>query len=319
MELSQAYENIRLLKESIHREFVGKENAIDLILVCLLAGGHVLLEDVPGVGKTMLAKVISKAAGLSLGRIQFTPDTLPSDVVGLSVYNMKTGDFTWKSGAVMHQLVLADEINRTPPKTQSSLLEVMAEGQVSVDGVTHVMEDPFMVIATENPMEYVGTYPLPEAQLDRFMMRLSLGYPEQENELAIARDELLRSSKQEMAVQKTVTAVLTGNELCEMKELAMSVTVSEQILSYMEAIVKRTREEDKLRLGASTRALLALSRAARAYAFLKQRNYVLPDDIKVLVKPVFAHRFLLSAEAKRQHVTAEDILTDLLTRVRVPV
>lgn len=311
----QASSKIADLKAQIKKQFVGKEQVVELCLTCMLAGGHVLLEDVPGIGKTTLAKAVAGAAGLTLGRIQFTPDTLPGDVTGFSVYNQKTCDFEYKKGAVMNEIVLADEINRTPPKTQAALLEVMAEGQVSVDGVTYKMADPFFVIATQNPVEYVGTYPLPEAQLDRFMMRLSMGYPEKETELKIARVELGLEKDENTGA----AAPLSAAEITELREMAKEITLSEAVLTYAEDIVTATRGCEKFKLGASTRALLALLAAARAYAFLQGRDFVKPDDVKALAVPVLAHRMVLSAEAKRQKSAPERILQELVTHVRIPV
>lgn len=316
MEQGKMLQKITELKEAINREFVGKEEIVSLLLVCLLAEGHALLEDVPGIGKTTLAKVLAGATRLTMGRIQFTPDTQPSDVTGVNVYRMQTGEFQWNPGPVMNQLVLADEINRTSPKTQAGLMEVMAEGQVSVDGKSIPLPKPFMVIATENPVEFTGTYLLPEAQLDRFMMRLSLGYPGREQELAIARMELGKSAVKEAAAG---SACLTAEEVLELIEAVKDVTISDSVLGYAEDIIAATRGENRFRLGGSTRAMLALVRAAQAHAFLQGRDFVKPDDVKILVKPVLAHRMVLSVEARRQHLSVDKILTELLTRVRIPV
>ena len=310
------WDKILLFKKAIHEEFIGKEEVIEHLLTCLFAGGHVLLEDVPGIGKTTLAKVLAGAAGLSLGRVQFTPDTLPSDVVGVNVYDMKTGEFHWKQGAVMNQILLADEINRTPPKTQSSLLEVMAEGQVSVDGKSYPLPAPFMVIATENPIEY-------------------LGYPEREQELLIARHALLKEQKEaELVWQNGGQApgnggntvgtvfpdpVMMAADLFECKKMVTQVKVSEQVLAYIEDIITATRTEERFRLGGSTRAYLALMKASQARAFLQKRDYVTPDDVKTLVIPVLAHRTILTTEAKRQRARTDKVLLEVLSRVRVPV
>ncbi len=316
MEQGKMLQKITELKEAINLEFVGKEEIVSLLLVCLLAEGHALLEDVPGIGKTTLAKVLAGATGLTMGRIQFTPDTQPSDVTGVNVYRMQTGEFQWNPGPVMNQLVLADEINRTSPKTQAGLMEVMAEGQVSVDGKSIPLPKPFMVIATENPVEFTGTYLLPEAQLDRFMMRLSLGYPGREQELAIARMELSKKTAEETAAG---SACVTAEEVLELIEAVKDVTISDSVLGYAEDIIAATRAENRFRLGGSTRAMLALVRAAQAHAFLQGRDFVKPDDVKTLVQPVLAHRMVLSVEARRQHLSVEKILTELLTRVRIPV
>ena len=242
---------IEKLRAGMNRVFMGKEDVVDDLLVCLLSGGHVLLEDVPGVGKTTLAGVLARSVSCSFGRIQFTPDTLPGDVVGVSVYNMKTGEFEYRPGAVMNQILLADEINRTSPKTQASLLEAMAEGQVTVDGIVHTLPQPFMVIATQNPVEFLGTYPLPEAQMDRFMMRLSIGYPDREQEIRMAEAFLIGETPDR------AQAVCSAEDVIRMKERAAGVEVSQALLGYMKDIVDLTRQEERFVLGASPRAMLA--------------------------------------------------------------
>ena len=301
------------LKENINQFFVGKEEVVEDLLVCLLAGGHVLLEDVPGVGKTTLALVLAKSMEGSFGRIQFTPDTLPGDVTGVSVYNMKTGEFAYQPGAVMNQILLADEINRTSPKTQASLLEAMAEGQVTVDGIVHKLPQPFLVIATQNPVEFLGTYPLPEAQMDRFMMRLSIGYPEREQEIRMA-EQFLQGRTPDRA-----QAVCNAGDVLAMRAEVSAVTVRETVLGYMENVVKATREEPRFVLGASPRALLALIRASQAKAFLQGRDYVKPDDVKAVVKQVLLHRLVLSSEARIQKADAGEVLRSLMIKVKIPV
>ena len=301
------------LRDNINQVFVGKEEIVENLLICLLAGGHVLLEDVPGVGKTTLALTLAKSMEADFGRIQFTPDTLPGDVTGVSVYNMKTGEFIFQPGVVMNQILLADEINRTSPKTQASLLEAMAEGQVTVDGKVYELPQPFLVIATQNPVEFMGTYPLPEAQMDRFMMRLSIGYPEREQELKMA--ELFLQGK----TPDKAEAVCQAEDILALRKEVQSVTVKENILAYMEDIVKSTREEPRYVLGASPRALLALLRASQARAFLQGRNFVKPDDVKAVAKQVLVHRLVLSAEARIQKADAEAILTALILKVKVPM
>ena len=301
------------LRENINSVFVGKEEIVENLLICLLAGGHVLLEDVPGVGKTTLALTLAKSMDADFGRIQFTPDTLPGDVVGVSVYNMKTGEFEFRPGAVMNQVLLADEINRTSPKTQASLLEAMAEGQVTVDGKVYELPQPFIVIATQNPVEFMGTYPLPEAQMDRFMMRLSIGYPDREQEMKMAELYL-----QEKTPDKT-KAVCKAEDILALRDEIKAVTVKENILGYMEDIVKITREDARLLLGASPRALLSLLAASRARAFLQGRDFVKPDDVKAVAMQVLAHRLVLSAEARLQRASAEAILKELILKVKVPM
>ena len=301
------------LRENINSVFVGKEEIVENLLICLLAGGHVLLEDVPGVGKTTLALTLAKSMDADFGRIQFTPDTLPGDVVGVSVYNMKSGEFEFRPGVVMNQVLLADEINRTSPKTQASLLEAMAEGQVTVDGKVYELPQPFIVIATQNPVEFMGTYPLPEAQMDRFMMRLSIGYPDRAQEMKMAELFL-----QEKTPDKT-KAVCKAEDILALRDEIKSVTVKENILGYMEDIVKITREDARLLLGASPRALLSLLAASRARAFLQGRDFVKPDDVKAVAMQVLAHRLVLSAEARLQRASAEAILKELILKVKVPM
>lgn len=306
-------ELVNKLRDNINQVFVGKEELVDNLLICLLAGGHVLLEDVPGVGKTTLALTLAKSMKSSFGRIQFTPDTLPGDVAGVSVYNMKTGEFAYQAGAVMNQILLADEINRTSPKTQACLLEAMAEGQVTVDGMVHKLPQPFLVIATQNPIEFLGTYPLPEAQMDRFMMRLSIGYPDREQELQMAA-LFLQGRTPDKA-----EAVCNAEDILAMREETAAVTVKENVLGYMEDIVKETRQEPRFVLGASPRALLALVRASQARAFLQGRDFVKPDDVKAVAKQVLLHRLVLSSEARIQKADAGEVLRSLIIKVKVPV
>ena len=304
---------IEKLKAQMQEYFVGKEDIIENLLVCLFAGGHVLLEDVPGVGKTTLAQTVAKSVDCDFGRIQFTPDTLPSDVVGTEIYNMKTGEFTFREGAIMHQIVLADEINRTSPKTQASLLEAMAEQQVTVGGVKRSVPQPFMVIATQNPVEFMGTYPLPEAQLDRFMMKLSLGYPSAEEELRLARN-VLNGKKTE-----TLESVIRSQDVLNIRSRVEKITIRDNVLSYLREIIDQTRQDKRFVYGASPRALLALMRAAQARAFLLGREFVKPDDIKTLVLPVLAHRLMLTSEAKIGKEETGRILKSIVARVKVPV
>lgn len=301
------------LRDNMNRFFVGKEEVVEELLICLLAGGHVLLEDVPGVGKTTLALILAKSTGCSFGRIQFTPDTLPGDVAGVSVYHMKTGEFVYQAGAIMNQILLADEINRTSPKTQSSLLEAMAEGQVTVDGTVHVLPNPFFVIATQNPVEYIGTYPLPEAQMDRFMMQLSIGYPDREQEIRMA-SQFLQGETPSQA-----QAVCGAEDILKMRGEVEQVTVREALLGYIEDIVCATREEQRFVTGASPRGMLALVRASQARAFLQNRDYVKPDDVKAVAMQVLAHRLALSSEAKIRREDKGKILKSLIVQARIPV
>ena len=307
------FETAVKLRDAINRVFIGKEDVVEDLLVCLLAGWHVLLEDVPGVGKTTLAAVLAKSMDCSFGRIQFTPDTLPGDVSGVSIYNMKTGEFEYRAGVVMNQILLADEINRTSPKTQASLLEAMAEGQVTVDGIVHALPEPFMVIATQNPIEFLGTYPLPEAQMDRFMMRLSIGYPSKEQEIRLAA-AFLNGNTPDKA-----ETVCSSKDIISIKEKVSHITVKESILGYIEDIIELTRKEERFALGASPRAMLALMRASQSRAFLQGRDFVKPDDIKDVAMQVLLHRLVLSPEARIRREDAAAILKSLLLSVKIPV
>lgn len=304
---------INRIRNEINKYFVGKEAVVEDVLTCILAGGHILLEDVPGVGKTTLSKAVAKALGLDFGRIQFTPDTLPSDVVGLSIFNMKTNEFEFHEGAVNHQILLADEINRTSPKTQSALLEAMAENQVSVDGNVVALPTPFIVIATQNPVEYLGTYPLPEAQLDRFMMKLSIGYPSAEKELQLARSFLNGTEVSDIA------CVSSPEELLEAKQKVNDIHVSDAVLKYIYNVIELTRKEERFVVGASPRALLQLTRAASAKAFLNERDFVTPDDVKAVAVNTLSHRISLSQEAKVRKEDVRRILEGIIYSAKIPV
>ena len=304
---------IDVLKKQMKEYFVGHENVADGVLTCLLAGGHVLLEDVPGVGKTTLARILAGGVACDFGRIQFTPDTLPGDVVGTSVYNPKTGDFSYREGAIMHQILLADEINRTSPKTQASLLEAMAEGRVTVDGTTYTLPQPFMVIATQNPVEFLGTYPLPEAQLDRFMMRLSVGYPEEDEELRLAKNFLAGKTAD------TVQSVCTAEDVVTMRGQVEEVRTEDNMIRYIRDIVRRTREEKSFVLGASPRAMLDLIRASQARAFLSGRDFVKPDDVKAVAVHVLHHRLTLTPEAGIRNDDVDRILKEIILDTGIPM
>lgn len=304
---------VNKLKNHIGEYFVGKEEIIESILICLFAGGHILLEGVPGVGKTTLASTLAKAVECDFGRIQFTPDTLPTDVMGTEIFNMKTGEFEYREGAVMHQIVLADEINRTSPKTQASLLEAMAEGQTTVSGVKHKLPEPFMVIATQNPSDFIGTYQLPEAQMDRFMMLLSLGYPDEEEELRMARNMLTGKAAE------TVESVISVQDVLDIKHKVAQVIIKDNVIRYARNIAELTREENRFVLGASPRAVLALLKAAQAKAFLDDRDFVKPDDIKAMAPKVLGHRLNLTAEAKIAKENKDDILNSLIRKAKIPL
>ena len=304
---------INKLRDQISEYFVGKEDVIEDVLICLLAGGHILLEDVPGVGKTTLAKILSKSIDLSFARIQFTPDTLPSDVVGISIYNMKTGEFAYKEDAVMHQMILADEINRTSPKTQASLLEAMGEGKVSVDGVDLELPQPFMVIATQNPVEYLGTYPLPEAQMDRFMMKLSIGYPTADEEIRLAKNHIAGKTVDE------VKSICGSEDILALRKAVNDVHVSDAVLKYIQEIIELTRNESRFVLGASPRALLFIVAASRAKAFIDGRDFVKPDDVKAVSVNVLHHRLILTPEAKIRKEDIDSIVKSLVIKAKIPM
>ncbi len=309
-------EKINLLQTEIERVIKGKSETVKLALVALLAKGHLLIEDVPGIGKTTLANALSRALDLSFHRVQFTSDLLPSDVIGLSIYNQRSEHFEWNAGPIFSNIVLADEINRATPKTQSALLEAMAEEQITVEGVSRPLPLPFMVVATQNPTEHHGTYPLPESQLDRFMLRLHVGYPS----LADER-EILRDRERENPL-KYVRAVMSQEDVLDLQKKASEVRVDEALVDYLLKIVQATRESDALELGISPRGTLALFRAAQAYALIEGRDFCIADDIKRLVQPVFAHRLIINsrqAGTKRQSAQADQLLNDILLKIVVPI
>ena len=309
-DFATAFERIQSTLEQVVQ---GKSEQIRLAFVCLIAEGHLLIEDVPGVGKTLLAKAIAKAIGCSSGRIQFTPDLLPTDITGVSVFDQEHSDFEFRPGPVFANIVLGDEINRASPKTQSALLEAMEERQITVDGVTHKLPEPFLVIATQNPVEHEGTYPLPVAQLDRFLMRLSIGYPNAQSEL-----EVLHRHGQHSALDE-IEAVSNARQILGMIELARQVHVAETLNSYIVELVSSTRETTELTLGASPRASLALLRAARAFAASEGREYVIPDDVKALAPSVLAHRLMIAPETEMSGRSADDVIEDLVGSVAVPI
>jgi MoxR-like ATPase len=297
----------------VERVIVGKHQTVELALIGLLCGGHILVEDIPGVGKTMLAKSFARALGGNYRRVQFTPDLLPADITGVSVFNQKRGEFEFRPGPVFANVLLADEINRATPKTQSSLLECMEEFQVTVDGVTYPVERPFFVIATENPIEFHGTYPLPEAQLDRFLMRLSIGYPKPEEEVTI-----LNRQQREHPIF-SLKAVVSPEEVGALQRQVREVHIDDSLKEYIVAIVNATRQNPAISLGGSPRASISLMRTSQAKAALEDRKYVLPDDIKYVAAAVLNHRIILTAESRARQRTTRSVISEILSSVPVPV
>ena len=312
MQVTQRF--AQLLTKNVGSVIVGKESAIELMMIAILCRGHVLIEDVPGVGKTTLASAIARSLDCSFRRIQFTPDITPSDITGFSIANFKTGELEYRPGMIMSQIVLADEINRTSPKTQSALLEVMEEGQVSVDGNTYPMPQPFIVLATQNPVDFMGTYPLPEAQLDRFFMRISIGYPNAEEEADIL--ERYTSGKKPM---DDLRPICTSGDILRLQQEVEGVHTSREVRAYIANIAAASRRNSALQLGISTRAAISLLRASQACALLDGRDYVSPEDVQRMATPVLAHRMVLSPEASMRNMTAERVLQGVMGAVAVPV
>ncbi len=298
--------------ENVQKVVIGKEGEVRLTVVSLLCAGHLLIEDVPGVGKTTLARSLAKSTGCDFKRIQFTPDILPSDVTGVSVYNMKTSDFEFRAGPISAQIVLADEINRATPKTQSALLEAMEEHRVTVDGVTRPLPEPFMVLATQNPIEYEGTFPLPEAQMDRFLMRVHLGYPSTTDEV------LMMDSQQTSHPVETLVQVTDASEILGMQRAVKEIYVDPLIKQYIVSLVDMTRQHESVYLGASPRGSLALYRTSQARALLDGRDYVIPDDVKELAYATLGHRVIVSPSARVKSISSSDIILGCLERVPVP-
>ena len=304
---------LKKIADNIEKVIVGKRHAIELTLVALICNGHVLLEDVPGVGKTSLVSALAKSISSTFKRIQFTPDVLPSDITGFSIYNQKTCEFEFRSGSAMCQILLADEINRTSPKTQSSLLEIMEEKQVTVDGTTYKLPKPFMVLATQNPIEYIGTYPLPEAQMDRFFIKISLGYPQPGEEVYIL-SRFLQDNPLD-----TLEPVVDSSDIIIMQDEVKQIYIDKTLENYVVDIVNLTRKNDYIALGSSPRGSLAVCRAAQAWAYYCGRDYVIPEDIKKMLIPTLSHRIILKQEAKLKKMSALDILNSIIEKVFIPL
>jgi MoxR-like ATPase len=310
---AQTAERSAEILDEVERAVVGRRRGLELVLTGILAGGHILLEDLPGLGKTLIARSFARALGLDFARIQFTPDLLPSDVIGAPLYDQRSAEMVFRPGPVFTQLLLADEINRTPPKTQAALLEAMGEGQVSVDGETRMLPLPFVVLATDNPIEYEGTYELPEAQLDRFLMRLRFGYLEPGDETAMLQRRLDRRTE-----WPTLTRVTDATELLAMRASLEQIEVSPDVLEYVMAIISATRDHPQIQVGASPRGGLALVQLARGQAMMRRRDYVIPDDIKEIAVPALAHRITLRPELWVRQVNADSVIATLLAAVPVP-
>jgi len=305
--------SIELLRSAVKSIVVGKDNVVDLAITAILCGGHILTEDVPGIGKTTLARAISGAMDFSYGRVQFTPDLMPSDVVGLNWFNQQKNAFEFRTGPIFNQIILADEINRATPRTQSALLEAMQEGQVTIDGESKILPAPFIVIATQNPIDMEGTFPLPEAQLDRFMMRISLGYP------SALEEELVVSRYNFHDPFDNLDAAINFDTYRTMSESVNLIQVSENIRSYLISLVRATRDSENVRLGASPRGSIALYKASQAYALMSGRDFVIPDDVKLLSEPVLAHRIILSSNASLRGITQQSVIQDVLETISVPI
>ncbi|MGW5386591.1 AAA family ATPase [Nocardia rhamnosiphila] len=313
MPLDATVQRTEAVLREVSRVVVGKREELQLIMIAILSGGHVLIEDLPGLGKTLIARSFAAALGLDFTRVQFTPDLLPADLLGSTIYDMSTGRFTFRRGPVFTHMLLADEVNRTPPKTQAALLEAMAEGQVSIDGETFPLPQPFIVLATDNPIEYEGTYPLPEAQLDRFAIQLRLGYLSEQDETHMIRRRLERG-----AAEPRVNQVIDAKGLLEMRNAVEFVSVHPDVVGYVVALASATRAHAQVEVGASPRSELDLVQMARARALLNGRDFVVPEDVKALAIPAMAHRITLRPEMWVRRIRGEDVISELLRRLPVP-
>jgi MoxR-like ATPase len=315
LDLRALNESIKKIREEVGRVLVGQEQMVDLIITAILADGHVLIEGVPGVAKTLTAKLVSKVIAVKFSRIQFTPDLMPSDVLGTSVYNVKNAAFEFKAGPIFSNIVLIDEINRAPAKTQAALFEVMEERQVTVDGTTYLLEPPYIVVATQNPIEHEGTYRLPEAQLDRFLFKIQVTYPSFEQEVSILAGHHQRKNIQPLA---GVTAVLSADEIRSYREVVRQIHVEENVLRYIAQIIHETRNSPSLFLGASPRASVAILNATKAYAALHGRDFVTPEDVKVIALPVLRHRVILTPDKEMEGITTDDVVKQIVDKIEVP-
>lgn len=314
MKIEEVHEKGKRILDEVGKAIVGKEEVLKLILTTILADGHILIEDLPGLAKTLMAKSFATALGVKFRRVQFTPDLLPSDILGVSVFNQKTLEFEFRKGPIFTNILLADEINRAPPKTQSALLEAMQERQVTIEGKTYYLERPFVVIATQNPIEQEGTYPLPEAQLDRFLVRLRVGYPTKQEEIEILKRRIERKKE-----EVDINPIVTPEVVVKMQRAVEDVYVSDAILEYITNIVKATRENKReIEIGASPRGSLALLKLSRAYAALEGRDYVIPDDVKKVAVPALSHRLILKRELWYTRVSQESVMERILEKVPVP-
>lgn len=314
-EINEFCNKMTLIRQCVGRIIVGQDKAVELLLTSMIAGGHVLIEGVPGVAKTLLARLVSKLVDTRFGRVQFTPDLMPSDVLGTTVFNMKTGEFDFHKGPVFTDIVLADEINRAPAKTQAALFEVMEERQVTIDGTSHLMSPVFTILATQNPVEQEGTYKLPEAQLDRFLMKITMDYPSIEEETEILRRH---QNNSEFSLLADVKPIITKKELQQMRELVGKIFVEDSLLKYIASIIHQTRESKAVFLGASPRAAVATLQSAKAYALVQGRTFVTPEDIKFVMPSILQHRILLNAEAEMEGYTTLKVAQRLIDKIEVP-